>query len=502
MKIENAALWPDTTPVTIETDGKKIVRVSTAQRVERQVLPAYVDNHLHIIPAGLDLLKPNLYGMTARNEVFERLLAELPLVPQGGWLVAVQYDQNRFDGQAHITREELDRISATVPIVLRHASNHASVSNTAALELAGVGPDKENPKGGEYERDEAGNLTGLALETAHDEMMGALPAPTHDELVSAILAAGESMRQMGIVCAADLMTGRFGLAKELAAYQAAAEQGCAVRLRLYVQYGSIYGRYGMPADDFLDWKQALDTDAVRISGVKLFADGAIGAQTAAIYGAYAGKALFGEKKTSGICIYPPEELARRVRKAAEDGYQVTVHAIGDYAVDIVMDAMEEADFGVKHRIEHAMLLSDEQIERMKKLGVHCTMQPEFLSHFGEMYRRTLGDKRGSSIKRFRSVAEAGIPLSLSSDRPIVTGNPALTFRNATDRPEGFSKEENLEPVEALRSMTKRAWEALGEEGHGVVAEGEPADLLVYEEGRVPLVDEPTEVVSSPFSQPT
>jgi predicted amidohydrolase YtcJ len=498
MRIENAALWPDPTPVTIETDSKRIVRVSAAERVERQVLPAFVDNHMHIIPAGLDLLKPSLYGMTSRNEVFERLLAELPLVPQGGWLVAVQYDQNRFEDQSHITREELDKISAIVPIVLRHASNHASVSNTAALELAGVGPDKENPKGGVYERDEAGNLTGLALEAAHDEMMGALPAPTHEELISAILAAGESMRKMGIVCAADLMTGRFGLANELAAYRAAAEQGCAVRLRLYVQYGSIYGRHGMPADDFLDWKQALDSDAVRISGVKLFADGAIGAQTAAIYGAYAGKALFGEKKTSGICIYPPAELARRVQKAAGDGYQVAVHAIGDYAVDLVMDAMEEADFGVKHRIEHAMLLSNEQIERMQKLGIHCTMQPEFLSHFGAMYRKALGDKRGSSLKRFRSVAEAGIPLSLSSDRPIVTGNPALTFRNATDRPEGFSQDENLEPAEALRSMTQRAWQALGEDRRGAIAEGQTADFLVYEGGAVPFVDEPTEVITSPF----
>jgi predicted amidohydrolase YtcJ len=230
----------------------------------------------------------------------------------------------------------------------------------------------------------------------------------------------------------------------------------------------------------------------RICGIKIFADGAIGAGTAAIYGTYAsqdpplGLALGREgvqareaPETSGQLIYAPERLKQMVRTAADAGYQVAVHSIGDYSTDLVLNAFEETENPARHRIEHAMLLSDAQIERLASLGPHVAMQPEFLVRFAHAYKRQLGPERASQLKRFRSIKDAGLRLSLNSDRPIVSGDPWAGVEVASNRPGGFDPAENLTREEAILGYTVFGAMALEDEGdYGSLEVGQRADWVV------------------------
>ncbi|MBN9501643.1 MAG: hypothetical protein BGO01_15790 [Armatimonadetes bacterium 55-13] len=442
----------------------------------KTLYPAFIDNHCHILPTGLDLQKLHLGACQTHQDVLDAVRDRLAETTPGKWLLAVHYDQTRYEGGRHLTRFELDQVSPSVPILLRHVNGHASVANSAALQAAGIPEDVENPAGGTFDRDSSSRLSGVLLESAHELVTHKASMPSLDEMVDAILTAGNHMASLGISGASDMMTGRFDLLKELRAYDLAAQRGCRIRTRLYLQWGEVFRKDG-------NWRSPEVQSAIesygdkidcRIAGIKIFADGAIGSATAAIYGHYSGAEPAGHaishhardasqhapegKFTSGQLIYSPERLKEMVRIADQAGFSIAIHSIGDYSTDLVMDAFESLPDPRKHRIEHAMLLSDAQIERLGKLGCFCTMQPEFLMRFGHSYLRQLGPVRASKLERFRSVKDAGIPLSLSSDRPIVAGDPRDGVKMAHQRPEAFDSSENLTLEEAIDGYTTRAAE--------------------------------------------
>ena len=456
------------------------------------MLPGFIDSHCHILPTGLDLLKLNLTKCSTREQILEMVMDRHREQPDG-WLLAVQYDHNKFEDGQHLTVHDLDGISSTRPILLRHYNGHCSVANSVALALAKVTEDVVNPSGGEFCRDSAGRLNGVLLEDAHERVWQATPTPTIEEMVEAIMAAGDRMAALGITCASDMMTGRFHLLNELEAYQIAAAQGCRIRTRLYIQWRDVFGPRGIGLDALREQETMFtDPDRTRIAGIKLFADGAIGSATAAIYGSYSGLPANGpviskngqntsEVGTSGQLIYSPEKLTHMTKVASDAGYQVAIHAIGDYASDLVMDAFEATGVPAKHRLEHAMILSDAQIERLQKLDCFVTMQPEFLLRFGHVYKRQLGSEIASRLNRTRSVLDAGLKLSFSSDRPIVPGAPMDGIKAAVNRPEGFVPEENCTLSEAISCYTVKGAEVNGDAGRmGSLEAGELADLQLVE----------------------
>ena len=391
--------------------------------------------------------------------------------------MAVHYDQTKFPGGVHLTRRDLDKISAERPILLRHVNGHASVANTGVLERAKVGRDTPDPKGGVFVR-EGGEPNGVLLETAHEHVTAAAPSPTLEQMVEAILAAGQRMHAKGIVEATDMMTGRYSLPLELEAYRLAAERGNPVRVKLCIQWSCLFG----PRAPSLSRRDGEGVGGgvsgfspsaqVSIWGAKIFADGAIGSATAAIHGTFTS-----DPSTSGTLIYAPDRLKKMVRTAHEAGGRVAIHSIGDRATDLVMDAFAETAEPSRHRIEHAMILSDAQIARMHGLGLHCTMQPEFLHRFGHSYKHHLGAEKASLLKRFRSVLDAGIPLSFSSDFPIVSGDPWIGVETASNRPEGFDPAENLSFEEALWAYTAMGAVANGERNE--LLPGDRAEFLVF-----------------------
>lgn len=462
------------------------------------LMPAFIDSHCHILPTGLDLQKLFLGSCSTQGEVLGAVRDALRQVEPGKWLLAVHYDQTKFPDGKHLSRSDLDAISSKTPILLRHVNGHASVANSAALQAARIREDEKDPPGGHFERGDDGKLNGVLLELAHERVTRAVPNPTLEEMVDAILLAGDKMASVGIGCASDMMTGRFNLLDELAAYRIASERGCKIRTRLYLQWSEVFGPAAVAPDLLKAETAAMNPDRCRVAGVKIFADGAIGSATAAIYGRFlthnhggpvisrrakaASKFAAESLEVDGQLIYAPDKLMHMARTAHEAGYQIATHTIGDYSTDLVMDVYGALDPPSRHRIEHAMLLSDQQIERMAKLGCFCTMQPEFLLKFAHSYRRQLGPERSAFLERARSVKDAGIRLSFSSDRPIVGGDPNDGIRAAVDRPDGFDASENLTPLEAVLAYTVEGARVNGDiDSMGELLPGQFADFQIREE---------------------
>ncbi len=441
------------------------------------MMPSFIDCHCHILPTGQDLLKPQLGSCNTRNDVLDALRDYERTLEPGKWLLAVHYDQTKFPDGVHLTRSELDQISSVRPILLRHVSGHAGVANSPALTAANVDESVIDPEGGVFERDASGRLNGVLLEDANNNVSGFIPEPTQEELVEAILRAGKKMASMGIATASDMLTGKHEIVTEIEAYRIASERGCKIRLRLYAIWSKVFGGRGIGAERLRELNAKMDHDLCRINGIKIFSDGAIGSATAAIYGKYASAEKPQHETWSGQLIYEPSKLKEMVRIADSAGFPVSIHAIGDYATDLVMDAYEATPDPSIHRIEHAMILSDAQIQRMKNLGITCTMQPEFLKRFGHAYLRQLGAEKASHLKRMRSILDAEIPLAFSSDMPIVAGNPMDGIRTAVHRPAGFDPAEAITPEEAIYAYTQASADANDDgERMGSLLPGQLADF--------------------------
>lgn len=438
------------------------------------ILPGFVDAHCHIIPMGLDMQKLHLGPCQNKSDVLDAIRTWAS-EDTGGWIQAVHYDQTKFEDATHLTRDELDSAVSDRPVLLRHSNGHASVANTAALAAANIAPDVPDPTGGTFVRDGGGRLTGVLLERAHEFVTAAAPVPTTAQMVDAVMRAGERMASLGITCASDMMTGRWNLAQELEAYTLAAKKGCAVRLRLYAQWATLMGPKRIDPGKLAELTSAMDPETCRLNGLKIFADGAIGSATAAIYGEFL------TTGGNGQLIYAPDRFKDMVRKGDEAGWSIAVHTIGDRSTDLVMDAFQQTQDPRRHRVEHAMLLSDAQIDRLAGLGSPVTFQPEFLVRFGHAYQKQLGPERARSTKRCRSVLRAGIDLSFSSDRPIVPGDPWDGIKAACHRPEGFDPAENIDLSTALTLYSESSARANNDSGDmGVLSTGALADFQIYD----------------------
>lgn len=423
------------------------------------ILPRPVDNHCHVVSAGLMLQQIDLSACESKEDVFSSLACGLD--ESEGWLRAHHYDQNRWGGD-HITAVELDRISDRRPIIVTHSSGHAAAANTAALKAAGFAPDSPDPDGGSFGRTDSGALNGVLFENAVEKVKAAIPDLTMKELVDATMVSARAIWNQGYSAACDMSIARVKPADLLLAFKLASE-ATGLILRAYLPWKDVFGpRAGDPA--------LLEPYHEYIAGIKIFSDGAIGSATAAIYGTFLGKpaasggtpaSAVTDRPASGMLIYRPDKLTEMVKTASDAGYQVAIHAIGGLAADLVMNAFEATGDAQRHRIEHAMILSDQQIERLAKLGCRVSMQPEFLSRFKSAYRAQLPAPIASRLLRMKSVLNAGISLSSSTDRPIVAGDPFQGAMASARRPDAYDQNENLAPDEALRLWLEPAADACG-----------------------------------------
>ncbi len=460
----------------------------------RLVVPGFNDCHMHILPYGLDLSKADLSTDAGVRDVptLCRVLRKWAEAnPRSEWILGSRYDQNTFPGAKHPTRSELDAAFPDRPVYIRQISGHAASCNSIALKMAGVTRETPDPKAGEFVRDSAGEPTGVLLESAMECVANEIPKPDRAEMADAIVRANRALIAKGITSASDLMTGWLDLSGEIAAYWQAFEDGARVRMTAY-PHAPAFGGPDMLAsrsefalmNDFEKNDPAPGYGGFRLGPIKLFSDGALTTRTAALREPYVdGSGL-------GMLLHEPGDLKEYVRSAHKAQWQIAVHAIGDRAIELVLDAYSEAQSthprpGARHRIEHAMLLDDGLIRRFKEQQVVPVVQPEFIARLGDAYVLGLGEERAARLNPTASLQKAGIGVPFSSDCPIVPGAPLDGIRAACRRttPSGrlLGPDERITAEQAIRNYTySAAYSTFDELNTGSIRPGLRADLTILD----------------------
>jgi len=412
--------------------------VRTARRVDlegRAVIPGFNDCHCHILGIGLNLQQVDVSADAVRTigDIQRAVRERAGGTPAGEWVLCRGYDQNTLAERRHPTRSDLDGASDRHPVVLWHTSGHVLTANGPALERAGVTAQTPDPPGGAIDRDEHGEPTGLLKESAMDLVGKVVPEPDLASGSEAIRQAMALTASFGVTSATDAATGHGpSVEPELAMYRQAAESGLAGRMLLLPQI-----MYVAPPDSD-DIRPPADFDAgnrpewLAIEGTKIFSDGAMSTRTAAMRKPYAE-----DPTNTGILLWPRETLVTMMRRAHAAGWQIATHALGDRAVEVVLDCYAEAMAGEtaharRHRIEHCMVCDDGLGRGIRDLGIVPVLQPDIF-RLGDGYITALGLARAEEVIPMRVFESLGIRVAFSSDAPVVPCDPLLNIRSAVER---------------------------------------------------------------------
>ena len=400
----------------------------------RCVLPGLTDSHIHFASYALTARRLDLRQAASLDDLLSavgrRASAAAP-APDGTpqWIEGFGWDQERWPEGRFPSSADLDRVAPKQPVVLRAKSGHALVANTAALERAGITTATPDPAGGRIGRQPNGCPDGMLFEESAMHLVeDCVPAPSDDVLNRALCEAFQSAWRLGLTTIHD-MDG----ADAFAAFQ---------RLHLQEALGLRVVKY-LPAEMAdqaaeLSMHMPGDRNWLRVGGIKVFADGALGARTAALLAPYDG-----EPDNWGILTIDEGELRILAEQALAGQLPLAVHAIGDRANRLVLDVLTETAPGhptrSPHRIEHAQLLHSDDIGRFAKLGIVASMQPIHATQDRAMAERYWG-ARCATAYAWRSLLRVGAVLAFGSDCPVEDLNPFLGIHAAVTR-SGIGREE-------------------------------------------------------------
>ena len=366
------------------------------------------------------------------------------------------------------------------------------------METAGVTGDTPDPADGVIVRDESGQATGLLLENAMLIVEGSMPTPSLEQMRHAIYNAGVFYAKRGILAASDAYTGKiWGMEKEWKAYAGALELGSKVRTTLMPHVD--------PAFE-LGWQQKAEVvpparhPELRLGAMKIMADGALTSRTAAMHDP------FEDQDTTGILIYPEEELIDLIVKSHLGGWQVAVHGIGDRAIDLCLDGIEKGQSlspreDARHRIEHCMVMTGSIMDRLQAGKVYACAQPEFIYSLAHAYVQGLGE-RAQGLMPYRSWLKRGIPQCFGSDQPVCPGDPIIGWRAAVNRKgkDGtvLGPDECLDPITALKCFTLGSADATFDDAIGSLEPGKQARFVVLNLSPEDILDGSMKVVSNGY----
>jgi predicted amidohydrolase YtcJ len=466
------------------------------------VLPGFGDAHNHMVGFGMSLAEVDLRSSAAGtlDELYAAVARRAETTPPGGWVVGSGYDQNKIGAHPH--RDALDRAAPGRRVWLRHTSGHMCVVNSLVLADLGLDADPKTATlpisgvpGGRVATDARGRPTGL-LEERAQLLVGSLVYPYPlAELTEAIGLAAAQYLKDGITSCTEAGIGGGWVAHspaELAAYQAARDQGrLGVRVELMAASEVLHSLGAHPGDGLvagldLGITTGFGDDWLRLGAVKIFADGSLVGRTAALHEPYAG-----DGGGRGYLQADTAELQATIIAAHRSGWQVATHAIGDLAIDVVLDAYERAlaqypRRDPRHRIEHFAVVQPGQVARAAGLGVIAVPQGRFATELGDGMLAAVGQDRHQWLYRQRSLLEAGMVLPGSSDRPVVSGAPLLGIADMVNRRTAsgapFNPGEAITAQQALHAYTRgSAYASRQEHVKGSIAPGMLADLVVLSE---------------------
>lgn len=478
----------------------------------KTLLPGFNDAHAHSVWFGQTLSEVNLGDIASCEDLYNRLADNIPSA-QGKWILASNFSQVSIDKQM-LDIARLDAVSQGHPLLIKHNTGHSYTVNTRALKLAGIDPN--NPPlvdGGEFVTDAHGRATGTVDENAMRYIQDVLHPESGEFIINALDRATAHYLTEGLTSVTDagVAGGWIGHSpREFAHYQTAREQGkLRTRMQPMITIDCLHSIAGHAEDPEIIGLDAgihtgLGDDWLRVGPTKMFVDGAMLGATAAMTHNYCH-----HPETKGYFQGDAETMRAQVIAAAAGGWSVALHAIGDAAIDFAIEAIGAATtlFGrprTPHRLEHCSVVRPDQLPLLAKHHIVPVPQPRFIFELGDAVRAALGPERALLSYPGRRLADAGLILPGSSDRPVVNGSPLKGIESYVTRltESGFLYDDNgadaLTIAQALYAYTAGSAAATGQAGvKGQVMPGQLADFALADAN--PLHVSPTELGSIPIA---
>ena len=449
--------------------------------------PGFVDSHAHLLGIGLREMTLNLEGTASIKTMLEAVAAEVAKTPKGetvygrGW-IETHWPEERFP-----SRQDLDAVSPDNPVLLQRADGHAMVVNSAALKAANITKGTKPPFGGDILHDDDDLPTGMLIDHAMNLIKDLMPTLTSARKEAAYIKASEVYAAYGWTGIQSMSVD----ANDIGLIERLSDEG-KLKIRVYNAVDM------QDAEDLVkniaaNGPQTSKNGRITTRGLKFYIDGALGSRGAALLAPYED-----DPENTGLFLVKKEYIMPIFEQSLRDGIQISTHAIGDRANQLMLDWYEEAFAAVpeferkiakpRWRNEHSQILDLTDIPRYNELGVIASMQP---SHaIGDLYfaNKRIGKDRLAGGYAWRSLIDSGAIIAGGSDAPVERGDPRIEFYAAVARKslDGYSDEnwfanEKVTRVEALKMFTEWAAYAAFEEGvAGKIEPGMRADFTVFD----------------------
>ena len=443
------------------------------------VLPGLIDAHGHVSSLGKLRATLDVAGVASLDETLARIGRFAADLEPGAWLLGRGWNQVLWPEQQFPTRDDLDAVVADRPVFLNRIDGHAAWANSRALDLAGIGADTPDPAGGVIVRDEDGRATGVLIDSAMSLVELAVPAPDRDTQRDYLKSAMVELAGLGVTGVHD--AGVSPLEVEL--YQELADAG-----EMPIRVSAMLG--GMPALAAFEAPiRGYAADRFEVTSVKLYADGALGSRGAAMLEPYSD-----DPGNLGLLFANAATMSDWIRAAHDKGFAANVHAIGDAANRAVLDAFETARDGApdsarfNDRIEHAQVVSLEDIPRFRELGVVASFQPTHATSDMNMAEDRVGSERIRGAYAWQRMLDAGVRMAAGSDFPVEKPDmfdglfAAVTRQDKRNQPtRGWFPDQALSREQTLAAFTTWAAESVGQgERIGSLSPGYWADFIVID----------------------
>jgi len=442
------------------------------------VMPGFNDAHVHLGGAGEDWLSVRLFGVKTVGELQGRLAAAVAEHKPGEWITGSGWDHTMWPEKKFPTRQQLDEVSPKNPVILTHVSGHVAIANSLALHLAGVEKSTQSPSGGEIEKDDKGEPTGMLKEGAAMRLVESkIPPATSEQRRHGIELALADVARNGVTSVQDNSAW-----EDFLTYRALKNDGkLTVRITEWLPFAA-------PLDKLEQLRREGGTTDpwLRTGALKMVTDGALGSRTAAMLAPYSDDA-----KTSGIMTMEPGKLRELAIERDKAGFQLNFHAIGDRANQVSLDAFEAAAKANgprdrRDRIEHAQVVAPRDFARFARLQVIASMQPSHETSDMRWAEQRVGSERVKGAYAWATMQKFGVRLAFGTDYDV---EPISPFRGlyacaTRELPEGGPKggwqpQEKISLDDCIRAYTSgSAYGEFMEGKKGELKEGELADFIV------------------------
>lgn len=474
----------------------------------KTMIPGIIDPHSHFplsantVLFQVDLASPPVGKITSIDGILAALKKKAEQTPPGEWIVGVGYDDTLVAEKRHPTREDLDKVSTEHPIYLMHSSYHFGTANSKALELAKITRETPDPPGGKFQKDKNGEPDGVLIElSAYERVTSVIPSRSAEQWGELIRVAGQQYASQGVTTAQHgFLADQPGVLSDpglLPAFKQAIERG-ELPLRVIVWPGV---KISKQLQDGKVKAPDIDSSRLKIGATKMFADGSIQGYTGYLTKPYHVIPEDHPPDYHGHPALTRDELVKFVVSEHKAGKQIAIHGNGDAAIDDILYAYEQAQTeqprpDARHIVVHSQTARDDQLDKMKALGVTPSFFSLHVYYWGDRHRDVfLGPDRAARISPARSAAQRNLRFTIHTDTPVVPMEPFRLMWAAVNRVTASGAKldhEEITPVQALRAITiEAAWQAFEEERRGSIEPGKLADFAVLSDD--PLSIEPMKI---------